>query len=130
MFVGYLQSYDSVLYRRFNLSVPARFRYNKRMMYTSVSKRSFIYSFGALVLFPLMMTVMAYSEFWILGEPGAFNTLLFIPLTLYYAPPALIFGDTFYITSQGVGPSGIVGILLTCVFYTLLAYLISRLFRK
>lgn len=92
--------------------------------------RSFIYLMSALVVFPLILTGMAYTEFWVTGEAGAFNTLLFLPLSIYYSLPALIFPDTYFVSGHGVGPSGIGGVGISCLFYAIVAYLISTLASK
>lgn len=100
------------------------------MKWSVTHKHHFFYFTGALVMFPLVLTAMTYTEYWLLGEPGAFNTLLFLPLSVYYSPPALIFQGSYFVTHHGVGPSGLTGIGITIIFYTLIACIISILLSK
>jgi hypothetical protein len=87
--------------------------------------RAFLSLASAFVFFPLILTGMAYAEFWITGEAGVFNTILFLPLSIYYSLPALIFPNTYFVTGHGVGPTGIIGIGIACFFYAIIAYFIS-----
>ena len=89
--------------------------------------RAFFSLTSGLVVFPLVMTGMAYAEYWITGEAGVFNTILFLPLSIYYSLPALIFPSHYFVTGHGVGPSGLAGIGMASLFYVLVAYFISIL---
>ena len=63
-------------------------------------------------------------------EAGLLNSLLFLPLSIYYALPALISPETYFVTGLGVGPRGFGGILISIVLYSAIAYLISIISEK
>ena len=88
------------------------------MTFKIKNTRRFLYLFFALVLIPAIITGMAYTEFWVTGEAGIINSLFFLPLSIYYSLPALISSDTYFVTGQGVGPTGIGGIAFSVLLYS------------
>ncbi len=83
-----------------------------------------------LVAFPGFCAVLAYAELWVSGRAGAFGITLFLPLSVYYLPVAVLIGEPYFVIGIGAGPTGFVGLLIGALFYTAIALLLARLFAK
>jgi hypothetical protein len=74
---------------------------------------------------PSVAALLAYGEYWITGQPGTLAAVLFLPLSAYYLPPTILFGEPLFIGGIGAGPTGLAGILIGCLFYSLLSLIIT-----
>lgn len=98
----------------------------------SPTGRLFGILFLVLVAFPGLCAVLVYGQMWMSGSggTGVFAAALFLPLTLYYLPVAVLIGEPYFVFGIGAGPTGFVGLIIGALFYTAIALLSARLFAK
>jgi hypothetical protein len=97
---------------------------SKRVMKTLLKVSLYI------VVIPAVAALLAYGEYWFTGQSGALTSdtltlVLFLPLSFYYFPPTILFGEPLFIGGIGAGPTGLAGFLVGCLFYSLLSLFIT-----
>ena len=95
-----------------------------------MSVKTFNKVFLVLVLIPAIAALMAFGKYWITGEAdgGAISMVLFLPLSCYYLPPTIIFGEPLFIGGIGAGPTGFGGLIVGGVFYSLVSLIITMIY--
>ena len=81
-----------------------------------------------MVVLPAIAALLAYGEYWITGKTGALSLVLFLPLSFYYYLPTILFGEPLFIGGIGAGPTGLGGLLVGGLFYSLVSLFITILY--
>ena len=81
-----------------------------------------------LVVVPALAALLAFGEYWLTGQPGTLAPVLFLPLSFYYLPPTILFGEPLFIGGIGAGPTGFTGLFVGCLFYSLLSLIIAMVY--
>ena len=83
-----------------------------------------------MVAIPTLLAVVAYGSMWISGHPNGLGLILFLPLSAYYLPPTILFGEPYFIGGIGAGPTGVVGTIIGCISYSLISLVIASIISK
>ena len=86
----------------------------------------------ALVVLPMILSIILYRDIWENGTWGDIGgiVILAIPMTYYFFPPYLIFGTTFFDAYMFVIPNSLASLLITAVFYENISLALTLLIIK
>ena len=87
--------------------------------------------FLALVVVPAVLSLFVYdAQWWGTGITGGSVFMLpFLPLSFYYLPHALLFGEPSFVGGTGAGPAGSGELLVAGLYYSPVSLIITIIYR-
>ncbi len=82
-----------------------------------------------LVILPHFLILCAYLEHQWIGS-STIGMLIFLPISYYFLPPALLFGKPHFLVEIGAGPVNGVGWMLAIGFYMGVSVILTMLLSK